>query len=134
MATAASVFREICYSNRDKLLAGIICAGWDRHSGGQVFTIPLGGMCVRQPFSIGGTYLLLLEWNNRDRKLIKSKIGLFFFSLSPLFPAQDPAARTSMDIAMRPSDQICPKRSANNLCLMVCRQHYVRTGGIILYK
>ena len=36
-------------------MAGIICAGWDKREGGQVFSIPLGGMCVRQPFAIGGT-------------------------------------------------------------------------------
>lgn len=34
--TAASVFRELCYNYRDQLLAGIICAGWDRKKGGQV--------------------------------------------------------------------------------------------------
>eukprot|EP00035_Acanthoeca_spectabilis_P020210 m.431678 g.431678 ORF g.431678 m.431678 type:complete len:225 (-) comp17335_c0_seq1:65-739(-) len=53
--TAANVFREICYANRESLSAGIICAGWDAKKGGQVFSIPLGGMCVRQPFSIGGS-------------------------------------------------------------------------------
>jgi 20S proteasome subunit beta 1 len=57
---AASMFHKICYANRDAMVAGIICAGWDPVDGGQVYTIPLGGMCVRQPFSIGGsgsTYL-----------------------------------------------------------------------------
>ncbi|XP_020630479.1 proteasome subunit beta type-6-like [Orbicella faveolata] len=53
--TVANVFREICYANRDQLTAGIICAGWDKRQGGQVFLIPLGGMCVRQPFAIGGS-------------------------------------------------------------------------------
>eukprot|EP01137_Pigoraptor_chileana_P033515 Opistho-2@24504 len=53
--TAASVFRELCYGNREQLMAGIICAGWDKRRGGQVYTIPLGGMCLRQPFSIGGS-------------------------------------------------------------------------------
>lgn len=52
---AASVFQELCYSYRDSLTAGIICAGWDRHKGGQVYCLPLGGMCVRQPFAIGGS-------------------------------------------------------------------------------
>jgi len=55
VATAANVFKQICYGNRDGLSAGIICAGWDKEKGGQVFSIPLGGMCVRQPFSIGGS-------------------------------------------------------------------------------
>jgi len=53
--TAANVFREICYANRDQMTAGIICAGWDKREGGQVFSIPLGGMCVKQPFAIGGS-------------------------------------------------------------------------------
>ena len=31
-------------------------AGWDHQSqGGQVWTIPLGGMCERQPAAIGGS-------------------------------------------------------------------------------
>eukprot|EP00128_Syssomonas_multiformis_P011064 Colp12_sorted_trinity150504_noHs@17573 len=53
--TAASIFQQFCYSNRDGLSAGIICAGWDKRNGGQVYTIPLGGMCLRQPFAIGGS-------------------------------------------------------------------------------
>lgn len=53
--TAASLFRELCYNYRDQLLAGIICAGWDKKHGGQVFSIPLGGMCVQQPFAVGGS-------------------------------------------------------------------------------
>jgi len=36
-------------------MAGIICAGWDKKLGGQVYMIPLGGMCVRLPFAIGGS-------------------------------------------------------------------------------
>ena len=51
---AAQQFRQLCYEYRDQLSAGIICAGWDKREGGQVFSIPLGGMCVRQPFAIGG--------------------------------------------------------------------------------
>jgi len=34
--TAASIFQDLCYSYRDQLSAGIICAGWDRKLGGQV--------------------------------------------------------------------------------------------------
>eukprot|EP00123_Amoebidium_parasiticum_P022567 comp9011_c0_seq1/m.4204 comp9011_c0_seq1/g.4204 ORF comp9011_c0_seq1/g.4204 comp9011_c0_seq1/m.4204 type:complete len:217 (-) comp9011_c0_seq1:35-685(-) len=55
VATAANLFRLLCYGNREQLMAGIICAGYDKKKGGQVYTIPLGGMCVRQPFSIGGS-------------------------------------------------------------------------------
>ncbi|XP_077510420.1 proteasome subunit beta type-6-like [Amblyomma americanum] len=58
--TAANIFRELCYNHRDQLVAGIICAGWDRHNGGQVYMVPLGGMLMRQPVAMGGsgsTYL-----------------------------------------------------------------------------
>lgn len=53
--TAARLFRELCYSNKSQLMAGIICAGWDSAKGGQVFCIPLGGALVQQPFAIGGS-------------------------------------------------------------------------------
>ncbi len=60
--TAATLFQMLCYNNKDNLLAGIICAGWDKFNGGSVYNIPLGGALVRQPFSIGGisplSYLL----------------------------------------------------------------------------
>ena len=58
--TAAYLFKELCYDYRDSISAGIIVAGWDKHKGGQVFAIPLGGMLVRQAAAIGGsgsTYL-----------------------------------------------------------------------------
>ncbi|XP_015117360.1 proteasome subunit beta type-6 [Diachasma alloeum] len=53
--TAANVFREMCYNYRDSLVAGILVAGWDSQKDGQVYSIPIGGMCVRQPISIGGS-------------------------------------------------------------------------------
>ena len=53
--TAANIFKSFCYNYRDSLSAGIICAGWDKYEGGQVYCIPLGGMCARQPFTIGGS-------------------------------------------------------------------------------
>jgi len=53
--TAAALFQQLCYSNKNALMAGIIVAGWDKRNGGQVWTIPLGGSLVRQPFSIGGS-------------------------------------------------------------------------------
>ena len=59
--TVAQQFRKLCYDYRDQLTAGIICAGWDKREGGQVFSIPLGGMCVRQPFAIGGTYVYVFN-------------------------------------------------------------------------
>eukprot|EP00301_Raphidiophrys_heterophryoidea_P011751 c17937_g1_i1.p1 GENE.c17937_g1_i1~~c17937_g1_i1.p1 ORF type:complete len:246 (+),score=45.71 c17937_g1_i1:59-739(+) len=52
---AANVFKEICYRNKNNLLAGIIVAGWDKRHGGSVFSVPLGGALVEQPFTIGGS-------------------------------------------------------------------------------
>lgn len=52
---AAHIFKDICYNYREQLMAGIICAGWDKRNGGQVFCIPLGGMLSREPVSIGGS-------------------------------------------------------------------------------
>ncbi|XP_058800864.1 proteasome subunit beta type-6-like [Phymastichus coffea] len=53
--TAANLFREMCYNYRESLMAGILVAGWDPIKGGQVYSIPLGGMCTRMPISIGGS-------------------------------------------------------------------------------
>lgn len=47
--------RQLCYSNKDALQAGIIVAGWDKKRGGQVFSIPLGGSLHEQPYAIGGS-------------------------------------------------------------------------------
>ncbi|KAJ1974762.1 Proteasome subunit beta type-1 [Dimargaris xerosporica] len=51
----ASMFRELCYTNRSRLMAGIIVAGWDKRDGPSVYSIPLGGSIHKQPFSIGGS-------------------------------------------------------------------------------
>ncbi|CAH0550663.1 unnamed protein product [Brassicogethes aeneus] len=51
----AAVFKELCYNYRDSLMAGILVAGWDKLKGGQIYSIPIGGMCVRQNVSIGGS-------------------------------------------------------------------------------
>ncbi len=53
--TAANLFKMITYNNKDRLLASIICAGWDPKKGGQVFSVPLGGSLVQQPFAVGGS-------------------------------------------------------------------------------
>jgi 20S proteasome subunit beta 1 len=51
----AALFKDLCYDNKAMMMAGIICAGWDEQHGGQVYSIPIGGALVRQPFSIGGS-------------------------------------------------------------------------------
>ncbi|XP_029526292.1 proteasome subunit beta type-6-like isoform X3 [Oncorhynchus nerka] len=53
--TAANLFQQMCYRYREELMAGIIVAGWDKRRGGQVYTVPMGGMIVRQPVSVGGS-------------------------------------------------------------------------------
>jgi 20S proteasome subunit beta 1 len=53
--TAAALFQEFCYTNKDALSAGIIVAGWDKEVGPSVYNIPLGGGLFRQPWAIGGT-------------------------------------------------------------------------------
>merc|ERR1712146_584252 len=53
--TAATLFKEMCYNYKAQLMAGIIVAGWDEKQGGQVYSIPLGGSLVRQPYAIGGS-------------------------------------------------------------------------------
>lgn len=55
VGTAARLFRIFCYHNKEQLMAGIIVGGYDSRKGGQVFTIPLGGAKVQQPFAIGGS-------------------------------------------------------------------------------
>ncbi|XP_041842422.1 proteasome subunit beta type-6 [Melanotaenia boesemani] len=53
--TAANLFRASCYRYREELMAGILVAGWDKRKGGQVYSVPIGGMLVRQPVSVGGS-------------------------------------------------------------------------------
>jgi len=55
IAATAKLFRTLCYNNKDRLLAGIIIAGVSDAEGGVLYEVPLGGACVKQPFSIGGS-------------------------------------------------------------------------------
>jgi hypothetical protein len=54
VSSAAGMFQDICYDNKDALSAGIIVAGWDKEVGPSVYNIPLGGGLFRQPWAIGG--------------------------------------------------------------------------------
>jgi len=53
--TAANVFRDLSYNYRDQMSVSFICAGWDAKNGGQVYSIPMGGMLMRRPVSIQGS-------------------------------------------------------------------------------
>uniref|UniRef100_A0A7S4B6S7 proteasome endopeptidase complex n=2 Tax=Chrysotila carterae TaxID=13221 RepID=A0A7S4B6S7_CHRCT len=55
VATAASFFQRLCYSNKDMLMAGMICAGWDSVKGGQVYALPIGGALLERPYATGGS-------------------------------------------------------------------------------
>jgi len=55
VATAASLFQQLCYNNKSMLMAAIVVAGWDKVKGGQVYSIPLGGALVPEKFTIGGS-------------------------------------------------------------------------------
>lgn len=55
VAEAAAEIQNYCFNYRDQLLAGIIVAGWDKQNGGQVYQVPLGGMCIRRNYAIGGS-------------------------------------------------------------------------------
>lgn len=51
---AATMLEGLCYSNKDRLSAGLIVAGWDKDQGGSVYNIPLGGGLFKGPWAIGG--------------------------------------------------------------------------------
>ena len=55
VSTAANIFSQMCYSYRDKMQAAIIVAGWDKHQGGTVYNIPLGGSLHQEQFAISGS-------------------------------------------------------------------------------
>ena len=46
---------NMAYDNKDMLQAGLIIAGWDKHNGGTVWGIPLGGTMMQAPYAIGGS-------------------------------------------------------------------------------
>jgi 20S proteasome subunit beta 1 len=53
--TAATLFADLIYQNKERLLAGVIVGGWDKKNGGSVFTITLAGSMHKQRYSIGGS-------------------------------------------------------------------------------
>ncbi|CCE63389.1 hypothetical protein TPHA_0E02990 [Tetrapisispora phaffii CBS 4417] len=53
---AASIFKTMCYDNKDNLSAGIIVAGFDdKENKGEVYSIPLGGSLHKQKYAIAGS-------------------------------------------------------------------------------
>ncbi|XP_074603421.1 proteasome beta1 subunit [Brevipalpus obovatus] len=73
---AANSFRDICYEYRDQLTAGIICAGWDKREGGQIYMLPLGGMLLRSPVALAGsgsTYIVGFVDSNYKKGMKKEE-------------------------------------------------------------
>ncbi|URE01460.1 hypothetical protein MUK42_19727 [Musa troglodytarum] len=52
---AANLVRLLSYQNKNMLQMGIIVGGWDKYEGGQIYSVPLGGTILKQPFAIGGS-------------------------------------------------------------------------------
>merc|ERR1719277_2013688 len=53
--TCANLFKMIAYNNKDRLMAGLIVAGYDEKKGGQVYSIPLGGSVMEVPYGLSGS-------------------------------------------------------------------------------
>jgi 20S proteasome subunit beta 1 len=53
--SAACIVKEIAYSNKGWMNAGMIVAGWDKKEGGKVFAVPMGGTLMEVPFAVGGS-------------------------------------------------------------------------------
>lgn len=51
----SQVAARVTYANKDRLLAAMIVAGWDRRRGGQVYGVPIGGTVVDMPWSVDGS-------------------------------------------------------------------------------
>lgn len=90
--TAAHLFQEICYNNKDRLMASIICAGWDAKDGGSVYALPLGGALVKQDWAIGGsgsTYVYGFVDANYKRNMTRDECLEFTAKAISLAMARD---------------------------------------------
>lgn len=90
--TAAALFQEICYNNKDRLQASIICAGWDAKDGGSVYALPLGGAMVKQDWAIGGsgsTYVYGFVDANYKRNMTREECLEFTAKAISLAMARD---------------------------------------------
>mgnify|MGYP001583180341 CR=1 FL=1 len=53
--TAAQIFREIIYNNKNNMQASIIIAGWDDKDGSQVYSISSSGAILKNKFHSSGS-------------------------------------------------------------------------------
>ncbi|KAF0979883.1 hypothetical protein FDP41_001036 [Naegleria fowleri] len=107
--TAANLFKDFCYNYKDQLLAGIICAGWDEKNGGSVWTIPLGGTLIREPFSIGGsgsTYIYGYCDANFKKGMTKDECKQFVRNALSLAMARDGSSGGVVRLAVITKDGV----------------------------
>mmetsp|Transcript_23007 Transcript_23007/g.47063 ORF Transcript_23007/g.47063 Transcript_23007/m.47063 type:complete len:215 (-) Transcript_23007:185-829(-) len=53
---AAHIVSRSCFEGKDTLSASLLCAGWDEHTGLQIYSIPRGGSLIRCPkFALSGS-------------------------------------------------------------------------------
>merc|ERR1712144_44863 len=78
--SAANIVKEIAYTNKQWMNAGMIVAGWDKNEGGQVFVVPMGGTLMEVPFAVGGSgsiYINAFVDKNWKPKMTKSECKAF---------------------------------------------------------
>jgi 20S proteasome subunit beta 1 len=49
------LLQKLVYQNKDNLSAGMIVAGWDPVEGPAIYSIALGGTCLKVPFAFSGS-------------------------------------------------------------------------------
>ncbi|RRT51235.1 hypothetical protein BHE74_00048657 [Ensete ventricosum] len=66
---------NVCYWHLQNMLQmGIIVGGWDKYEGGQIYSVPLGGTILKQPFTIGGTSCYYFP--SKMQKLVVKAVSL----------------------------------------------------------
>uniref|UniRef100_G1T235 proteasome endopeptidase complex n=1 Tax=Oryctolagus cuniculus TaxID=9986 RepID=G1T235_RABIT len=136
--TAASLFKEMCYRYREDLMAGIIIAGWDPQEGGQVYSVPMGGMMVRQSFAIGGSgssYIYGYVDATYREGMTKEECLQFTANALALAMERDGSSRGGAPSASgRPDTQIhhCHFTTPLNPGILGCsKRHAMQTGSLI---
>lgn len=115
--TAAQLFQEIIYQNKDRLSAGIIVAGWDKRNGGAVYNIPLGGGKFQQPWAIGGECAATPHLSPPP---VGQMLRLTMGHLAPLVPhLQAPGPHTFTASAILHGDRAGARKRPSSLFEMV---------------
>lgn len=125
--TAAALFNQLCYTNKNALQAGIIVAGWHPRTGGEVYSIPLGGGVVRQPWTTGGsgsTYIYGFCDSHYKKGMSRQETEAFVIKALSLAMARDGSSggvvrttiidKDGVERKMIPSDRL-PKLDSFNI-------------------